>query len=137
MRLNCHDAPWWRLLMMLGMFAPVVISGCVEIPAAHPASARQYLIGQSESAVLACAGPPRTASSHDRVRVLSYYREGGVIEGSFPGSKSSRPEGTRHGCTATVTLQDDHVIQVKYRTTPDSSDLHEHCENIFQHCVPQ
>lgn len=93
MRRNCQDVPWWLLLMMLWMFAPVVISGCVEILAAHPASARQYLIGQSESEVLACAGPPRTASPHDGKRILTYHRESGLLEGSFPGSKGSRPKG--------------------------------------------
>jgi len=136
MRFSCRGGPRWFLIMMLVCLAPTAISACVETPASHPVSAQQYLIGHSESEVLACAGPSRTASSHDGVRILTYHRESGLLEGSFPGSKGSRPEGARHGCTAIVTLQDDRVTEIRLRMTPASADSHAHCEEIFQRCGP-
>ncbi len=136
MRFNCRGDLRWLLTMMRVSLAPTAISACVEAPASHPVSAQQYLIGHSESEVLACAGPPRTASSHDGVRILTYHREGGLLEGSFPGSKGSRPEGMRHACTAIVTLQDDRVTEIQLRMTPESTDTHEHCKEIFQRCGP-
>ncbi|SPP66306.1 conserved exported hypothetical protein [Nitrospira lenta] len=137
MRRNCRDAPALVLLTLLLALTPAAISSCIETPSSRLVTAKDTLLGKSESEVVACAGAPRTASSQDRVKVLTYQKSSGPLEGSFPGIKGSRPEGARHGCTATLTLQDDRVIQVQYRTTPDSSDLHEHCEEIFRCCVPQ
>ncbi|MBY0249585.1 MAG: hypothetical protein K2Q17_18185 [Nitrospiraceae bacterium] len=137
MRRTCRDDRWWLLIVMLAILSPAALSGCVETPSSRHVTAKDTLLGKSESEVVACTGAPRTASSQDRVKVLTYQKSSGPLEGSFPGAKGSRPEGARHGCTATLTLQDDRVFQVQYRTTPDSSDLHEHCEEIFRHCVPQ
>lgn len=135
MRLNCRDDFRWFPIMMFVALAPVAISGCVETPSSRHVTAKQALLGKSESEVLACAGPPRAVSPRDGHRVLTYYKEGGLLEESFPGTKGSRPEGVWHACTAIVTVEQDRVIQVEYRTTPESTATHEHCEEIFQHCV--
>jgi len=137
MKPNCCDVSVLVLVTLLVILAPAAISGCIETPFSRLVTAKDMLLGKTESEVVACAGAPRTASSKDRVKVLTYQKSSGPLEGSFPGAKGSRPEGARHGCTATLTLQDDRVFQVQYRTTPDSSDLHEHCEEIFRRCVPQ
>ncbi len=96
MRFNCRNDLRWFLIRMLVILAPVTISGCVETLSSRHITAKQALLGKSESEVLACAEAPRTVSSQDRLRVLSYYKEGGLLEGSFPGTKGSRPEGVRH-----------------------------------------
>jgi hypothetical protein len=136
MRFNCRNDLRWFLIRMLVILAPVTISGCVETLSSRHITAKQALLGKSESEVLACAEAPRTVSSQDRLRVLSYYKEGGLLEGSFPGTKGSRPEGVRHGCTAIVTLENGRVTQVQYEMTPESTATHEHCEEIFQRCGP-
>jgi hypothetical protein len=114
----------------------IVFAGCQHIAQPRPISAQQGLIGKSESAVIACAGSPQTASSQDRVKVLTYSKSSGPLEGSFPGTKGSRPEGMRHACTAIVTLENDRVTEVRYQMTPESSATHGHCEEIFQRCEP-
>lgn len=114
----------------------LTISSCVETPTSAPVTAQQRLIGKSESEILACAGSPQTVLSRNGMTVLTYSKEGGLLERSFPGSKGSRPEGVRHRCTAIVTLQNDRVTQVQYRMTPESTATHEHCEEIFQRCGP-
>lgn len=136
MKSSRHDRLRLTLTGMVVILTPLVINSCAETPTSRPVTAQQHLIGKSESEVVACAGAPRTVSSQDGLRVLSYYKEGGLLEGSFPGTKGSRPEGARHACTAIVTLQNDRVTQVQYRTTPESAATHEHCEEIFQRCGP-
>lgn len=136
MRLNRREDPRWILIMMLVILATVAISGCVETASSRHVSAKQALLGKSESEVLACAGAPRTVSSQDGLRVLRYSKEGGLLEQSFPGSKSGRPEGVRHACTAIVTVENDRVTQVQYQIRPESTATHEHCEEIFQCCEP-
>lgn len=134
MKSTSHDRFRLALTGIVVILAPLVINGCAEAPTSHPVTAQQYLIGKSESEILACAGTPQTVSSQDGLRVLSYSKEAGLLEESFPGSKGSFPEGVRHSCTVIVTLQNDQVIQVQYRITPQSTATHEHCEEVFQHC---
>ncbi|HXF04744.1 MAG TPA: hypothetical protein VNM72_04935 [Blastocatellia bacterium] len=136
MKPNSAALPRLVLAGMLGIVPLLGFTGCMEMITPQPFSAEQRVIGKSEQQLVACAGPPRTASSHDGVRILTYHRESGLLEGSSPGSKSSRPEGARHGCTAIVTLQNDRVTEVQYHMTPESTATHEHCEEIFQRCGP-
>lgn len=136
MKPNCCDVSVLVLVTLLVILAPAAISGCIERPTSHPVTAQQYLIGKSESEVQACAGPPRAVSSQDGVKVLTYSKSSGPLEGSFPGTKGSRPEGGRHACTAIVTVENDRVTEVQYRKRPESSDSHEHCEEILQRCRP-
>ncbi len=134
MKSTGHDRLRLTLTDIVVILAPLVINGCAEAPTSRPVTAQQYLIGKSESEVMACAGAPQTVSSQDGSRVLRYSKGAGSLEESFPGSKGSHPEGARHRCTAIVTLQNDRVTQVQYRVTPQSTATHEHCEEIFQHC---
>jgi len=62
--------------------------------------------------------------------------EGGLLEQSFPGGKSSRPEGVQHARTAIVKVENDRVTQVQYQMTPESTATQEHCEEIVQRCGP-
>jgi hypothetical protein len=128
--------PQWVLTAALVILMPFVSTGCVETKP-QPSDAKQTLIGKSEVEVMACAGQPRAVSSRDTVRILTYDKEGGLLEESFPGTKGSRPEGVRHRCTAIITLEHDRVTYVEYRMTPESSATHGHCEEIFRHCGPQ
>ena len=134
MRLNIRDKIWWVLIMMPVILVPIAIGGCVDVPSSR--HAQQALVGKPETDILACAGAPRTVSSRDGLRVLSYSKGGGLLEGSFPGTKGSRPEGVPHVCTATVIVEKERVTQVEYRVTPESAGTHEHCEEIFQRCGP-
>lgn len=131
-----RDPRWWLLIVMLAILAPAAFSGCVEIPSSCHLTAKQALLGESEAEVLACAGAPQAVSSQDGLRVLSYYKEGGLLEQSFPGSKSSHPEGVRHACMAIYKVENDRGTQVPYQMAPESTATHEHCEEIFQRCGP-
>ena len=136
MRGNCRDVPALVMVTLLMALASTAISGCIKTPSSRLATAKQALLGKSESAILACAGAPRMVSSQHGLRVLSYYKGGGVLEQSFPGSKSGRPEGVRHACLAIVTMENDGVTEVQYQIMPESTAGHEHCEELFQYCRP-
>jgi len=123
----------WVLTAALVALIPFTSIGCVETTP-QSSDSRQTLIGKSEAEVIACAGQPQTVSSRDAVKLLTYDNESGLLEGSFPGTKGSRPEGARHRCTAVITLENDRVTHVNYRMTPESSDIHEHCPEIFAGC---
>jgi hypothetical protein len=129
-------APRRLIIGLLLTLDLIVFAGCQHIAQPRPISAQQALIGKSESAVLACADAPQSASTRERARILTYYREAGSLETSFPGTKGSRPEGIRHGCTAILTLEEGRVTDVWYQMTPESADTHEHCEEIFQRSGP-
>ncbi|MDK2741779.1 MAG: hypothetical protein NDI90_02615 [Nitrospira sp. BO4] len=98
-RADCREV----LAVLVVTLVSLVYLGCVETNP-QPFYVKQTLIGKSEAEIVVCAGPPRTVASHDNVRILTYSRESGPLEGSFPGTKGSRPEGVRHRCTAIVTL---------------------------------
>jgi hypothetical protein len=131
-----RDDRWWLLIVMLAILSPAAPSGCVETPSSRHVTTKQALLGKSEAEVQACAGPPRAVSSQDGVKVLTYSKSSGPLEGSFPGTKGSRPEGGRHACTAIVTVENDRVTQVQYQMTLESTATHEHCEEILQRCRP-
>jgi len=54
--------------MILVTYASIAVSGCIETLSFRHVTAKQALLGESESEVLACAGPPRTVSSLDGLR---------------------------------------------------------------------
>lgn len=68
MRRNGHGNLRWIVNMILVTYASIAVSGCIETLSFRHVTAKQALLGESESEVLACAGPPRTVSSLDGLR---------------------------------------------------------------------
>lgn len=118
-------------LMVMGLLA-----GCVT-PAGPDGSfpAQKALIGKSKSEMLACAGEPKRRSSSGEETRLTYHRKAPVFEESFATSKTSVPC-PRHACEAVVVLKGDRVTEVRYHPKPYSLGGCEHCEEIFQQCLP-
>jgi hypothetical protein len=114
----------------------VSLSGCAEVgpngSTGYPV--QRALIGKTAQQLLACAGQPGSERPDgDRV-VFLYHREASLFEESFPGSKGSVPM-VRHGCHATIVLQQDRVSDVRYESEPSSYRGEDHCEEIFASCV--
>jgi hypothetical protein len=97
--------------------------------------AQKALIGKTETEVLACAGEPKARSPGGEATILTYQRKAPVFEESFAISKTSVPC-PRHACEAAVVLKDGRVAEVRYRPTPHAIGGCEHCEEIFQKCLP-
>lgn len=95
---------------------------------------QQRMVGQSNSAILACAGTPKKATIDGERTVLQYYREAPILEESRPVGKGSFAT-VRHGCWATVVLNNDRVVDVHYRFVPPTFDASNDCEEIFETCV--
>jgi len=77
----------------------------------------------------------KDAIGERRGRQLVYHRMAPVLEGSFAASKASVPC-PRHGCEAVIVLKDGRVADVRYHPSPPSGGGCEHCEEIFQSCLP-
>jgi cobalt-zinc-cadmium resistance protein CzcA len=69
MKRTCRDDRWWLLIVMLAILSPAAISGCVEAPSSPHVTAKQALLGKSESEVLACAGSPRRSCKGRETRL--------------------------------------------------------------------
>ena len=106
----------------------------MSLDASEPFPAKQALVGVTQQALLACAGPPVIQRTEGEEVVFIYYREASQFEESFGGSKSSFPM-VHHGCRATIRLQQDHVTEVRYESEPSSYRDEDHCEEMFQSCV--
>lgn len=111
------------------------LAGCVtpSIDAGFPA--QEALVGKTESEVIACAGKPKTKSANGEETRLTYHRSAPVFEESFVISKASVPC-PRHACEAVVVLKGDRESEVGYNPVPHSLGGCEHCEEIFQKCLP-
>ncbi len=96
---------------------------------------QQRMVGKSSSTVLACAGAPKKTVQEGELTLLRYYREAPVLEESQPTGKSSFAT-VRHGCWATVIVEDNRVIDVHYRFVPPTFDASNDCEAIFEACFP-
>lgn len=57
-----------------------------------------------------------------------------MLEESFMGLKGSKP-GIHRGCWASVSIEDDEVVGVEYRTVPPSEYADNYCEQIFETCA--
>jgi len=108
--------------------AKVIPSGSEEYPA------QKALIGKVKRELIGCAGAPVIDRAGDEQAMMVYYREASQLEESFPGSKSSFAK-VHHGCRATILLQQDRVIDVRYESDPSSYQDEDHCEEIFERCV--
>jgi hypothetical protein len=128
MRARLAGAIW--ALMVMGLLA-----GCITSVPEGGFPAQKALIGKSESEMLACAGEPKKRSSSGEETRLTYHRKAPVFEESFAISKTSVPC-PRHACEAVVILRGDRVAEVQYHPTPQSLGGCEHCEEIFQKCLP-
>jgi len=117
-------------VVALGLLAACVTPG---IDGGFPA--QKALIGKTESEVIACAGKPKTKSASGEETQLTYHRSAPVFEESFAVSKTSVPC-PRHACEAVVVLKGDRVSEVHYHPIPRSLGGCEHCEEIFQPCLP-
>lgn len=118
----------------LGILGLVWLTNC-----AVPARVGEYpnqkaMTGKSRSEVLACAGSPTKEGKEGDFILLRYYREAPILEESQPIGKGSVST-VRHGCWATVILEDDRVVDVRYRFVPSSFDASNDCEEIFSSCL--
>jgi hypothetical protein len=59
----------------------------------------------------------------------------GPLDRTFAGSNGSISD-IRHGCEASITVQEGKVATVQYRPFPEGSGAYDHCEAIVRHCVP-
>jgi len=113
----------------------MLMSACATSPPDGSFPAQKALIGKTESEVVACAGAPKKKSVTGEETLLTYRRSAPVFEESFAISKTSVPC-PRHACEAVVVLRDNRVLEVRYHPTPHSLGGCEHCEEIFQQCLP-
>jgi hypothetical protein len=127
---SCRHAPW---LFGAGLLA---LTGCAEIPSedSEPTPAQRALLGMTKQSLLACAGPPVIERTRDDQVLFVYYREAPQFEESFGGTKSSFAR-LHHGCRASITLQQDRVIGIRYESEPSTSRDEDHCEEIFSACA--
>lgn len=125
-----------RMLMLPAYALSVVVIGCAGgMPGgSEEYPARKALIGKVKRELIGCAGAPVIDRAGDEQATLVYYREASQLEESFPGSKSSFAK-VHHGCRATVLLQQDRVVEVRYESDPSSYQDEDHCEEIFERCV--
>ena len=114
------------------------MTGCAEVSpnASEPFPAQRALVGATEQALLACAGQPVIRRTKGEEVLLVYYREASQFEESFGGSKGSFAR-IHHGCRASITLEQDRVIGIRYQGEPrsDQDQDQDHCEQIFEACV--
>ena len=96
-------------------------------------SLQDSLQNKSKEEILACAGTPLREWQDGEFTLLRYYREAPLLEESMVSSKSSRPT-AHHGCWATVTIRQNRVENIHYRSVPNSVDASNDCEEIFVRC---
>lgn len=121
-----------RALLTWGGFA---FLACATVPQDGSFPAQKALIGKTTSEVLACAGEPSRKYVSEDETILAYQRGAPVFEESYTISKTSVPC-PRHACEAVVVLKGDRVTEVRYHPTPHAIGGCEHCEEIFQKCLP-
>lgn len=121
-------------LQGLGLVGLLLLANCSTPALVSEYPNQQRIMGQSKSAVLACAGLPKKELIDGTRTLLRYYREAPILEESRPIGKSSFAT-IRHGCWATVVLTDDRVVDVHYRFVPPTFDASNDCEEIFEACV--
>ena len=120
-------------LLWVGLLA---LAGCAEVTpeSSDPTPAQRAMLAMTKQALLACAGPPVIERAKGDEVLFVYYREASQFEESFGGSKSSFAR-IHHGCRASITLEQDRVIGIRYQGEPRSDQDQDHCEQIFEACV--
>ena len=120
---------------LVGAASLLLVLGCQPVPKTDPSAAHAGLIGKTKQELLTCADAPLSKTPRGQETVLVYHRNAPAFDRSFFGSKAS-VDSVHHGCTALLTLKDDRVVAVEYRPEPASIAAEDHCEEIFQNCVP-
>ena len=113
----------------------LLLAACATVQPDGSFPAQKALLGKTEQQVVACAGEPNKRSTSGDETKLTYHRRAPLFEESFTLSKSSVPC-PRHACEAVVVLKGDRVSQVMYNPVPSSLGGCEHCEEIFEKCLP-
>ncbi len=124
---------WCRTLACTGSL--LLMLGCQPVPKADSSAAHAGLIGKTKQEILTCAGPSLSEAHRGQQTVLIYHKDAPPFDQSFFGSKAS-VSAVHHDCTAVLTLDDDRVVAVEYRPEPPSIAAYDHCEEIFQGCLP-
>lgn len=123
-----------RLLEVGAGFAVLLLLSCTTVPQEVHVSPAEVLIGKSKQDLLACAGSPLREIPVGGGIVLKYYKEAPMFEESFVGSKGSI-SGIHHGCWASISISEDRVIGVEYRSVPSPGIADDHCDEIFETCA--
>lgn len=133
--MDLADLPWrsFKISWLVGL-SSLVLFGCTSAPQVATVSPGQALLGKSKQEVVACAGPPLREIPVSGGIVLKYYKEASMFEESFVASKGSRA-GIHHGCWANISISQDRVIGVEYKSVPTPGIADDHCDEIFQACV--
>jgi hypothetical protein len=128
-----HVKNWlWLCLLLIW----IALYGCVtsSTPPPRP-STGELLLGKSSEQIVACAGVPTMHVTSDDLTVFRYYKEASLLEESSTTSKGSRA-GIRHGCWATLLIENDRITGVEFRTVPEGIEQYnDECVEIFQNCV--
>ena len=127
--------PTRTIFLWLSMSSLLWLTGC-----ATPAEVREYpnqqaMTGKTKHQVLACAGAPLKEVTEKELTLLRYYKEAPMLEESRPFGKGSTST-VHHGCWATVILEQERVVDVRYRFVPPTFDASDECEEIFEPCQP-
>ena len=117
------------------ILAVIGLAGCGTPAVVREYPNQQAMTGKTKSHVLACAGAPLKELHDQEFTFLRYYKEAPMLEESMPSGKGSFPT-IRHGCWATVVLENEKVAEVHYRFVPSTFDASDECEEIFERCVP-
>jgi hypothetical protein len=123
----------WLAVSALGSL--LGLSACQSLPTSEPYQGEKVLVGMAEEKLLACAGPPLRRVTQGEATFFLYVNHAGPLDRTFPGSKGSISD-IRHGCEASITVQEGKVATVQYRPFPEGSGAYHHCEDIVRHCVP-
>lgn len=126
-------AGWHVTALGLALCGIAWLAGCSTPATVGEYPNQQRVAGQSKEAILACAGAPKKEIEESGLTLLRYYREAPILEESQPVGKGSVST-IRHGCWATVILEDDRVVAVHYRFVPPTFDASNDCEEIFDSC---
>jgi hypothetical protein len=124
-----------RTASVLVLSLAVWLIGCAASQPTGPNPLGKTLLGKSKQELIVCAGNPLRETKTAEGTILSYYKEAPILEESLPFLKGSI-SGAHHGCWAHLLMEEERVVGVEYRSVPRSVDATNHCEEMFQTCVP-
>ena len=125
-----------RTVWLIMLMSLCNLQGCATPKNMTGLANREATSGKSKEELLQCAGTPVREATQDEAVTFFYYREAPMLQESFPASKGSFPR-PHHGCWATVLIKAGRVMDIGYRSVPDTIDSVNLCEAIFTACHPQ